>query len=139
MAEYEFPATIITKADTSKYDKLVELFGKDPNFSKLPLPECVRVKFDIPLEVKEMSIMESTTKALTARYEYSGFELRDQTGLDIAFPPLPPSEPPTESNVITLQESEDHSSSPASDADQDKLDESVQQSASVQECDEAAE
>jgi hypothetical protein len=129
----ELPATITVKADTSKYDALVTLFGKDPDFSKLPLPECIRAKFDIPLQVKEMSIMESTTKALTSRYEYSGFELRDQTGLDISFPPIPETAPPTESNEIVHQESEDHSSPlPSQSAASDKSHELVQQSVFAQ-------
>lgn len=137
--ECEMPATITTKADTSKYDALFELFANDPDFSKLPLPECVRAKFNLPLVVKPMGIMEATTKALTSRYEYSGFELRDQTGADIAFPPLPPSGLPTESNVIMLQESEGQTNPPANDGALNTEGELIQQSASAPKSDEACE
>jgi hypothetical protein len=137
--ECDMPATITTKADTSKYDALFEMFANDPDFGRLPLPECVRAKFNIPLVVKEIGIVEATTKALTSRYEYSGFELRDQTDADIVFPPLPPSGPPTESNVIMLQESEGHSNPPADDVSHDNSTESIQQSASQPKSDEEAE
>ena len=137
--ECEMPATITMKADTSKYDALFEMFANDPDFGRLPLPECVRAKFNIPLTVKEMNIAEATTKALTSRYEYSGFELRDQTGADIVFPPLPPSGPPTESNVIMLQESEGHSNPPVDGDAQDKKDELIQPSSSQPSSAEAAE
>ena len=135
----DMPATITTKADTSKYDALFEMFANDPDFHKLPLPECVRARFNIPLVVKEISIVEATTKALTTRYEYSGFELRDQTGDDTVFPPLPPSEPPTVCSDSKHQGSEGHSNPPVDDDAQDNSTELIQQSSSEPKCDEACE
>lgn len=128
----ELPATI-----TSKYDALFTLFHNDPNFHKLPLPECVRAKFNIPLEVKDMPLQAAITTALTSRYEYSGYELRDQTGLDISFPPVPEKALPIISSEIKPLELEDHSNSLASQsAAECKTDESSQQPASVPQSDE---
>lgn len=128
----ELPATITTKSE-SKYDDLIKMLMKDKDFAKLPLPEFIRARFDIPLECKEIPLKAAVTAALTNRYDnYTGFELRDQTDADIAFPPLPQSEPPKESNEIMLLESADHSSPPADGDAQDKKDELVQQSVFAQ-------
>jgi hypothetical protein len=111
----ELPATITEKAPfTSKYDDLIKMLMKDKDFMKLPLPNEIRTRFDIPLECKEISLKAAVTAALSTRHDnYTGFELRDQTDADIAFPPLPPSEPPTESTETKPQELEGLSSPPA--------------------------
>lgn len=117
-----------------KLDEYIKVLMKDTNFHLLPLPESIRERFNIPLEVKEMGIKEAAAKAFDSKHEYTAHEVRDQIGSDIVFPPLPPSEPPTVSICSTPLELEDHSSphpcqSDASDSDH----ESTQQSASPQE------
>jgi hypothetical protein len=130
----ELPATITEKVQfTSKYDDLIKMFMKDKDFMKLPLPEAVRARFDIPLECKEIPLKAAVTAALTSRHDnYTGFELRDQTDADIVFPPLPPSEPPTESTETKPQELEGHSSLPSEHVSPSTDDELSQQVAFAQ-------
>jgi hypothetical protein len=100
-----------------KLDEYIKLIMKDTNFHLLPLPESIRERFNIPLEYKPMSIMESTTRALASRNDYTGYEVRDQTGADIQFPPIPESASPIVSIVKEPQDSEDQSNLPPSQND----------------------
>lgn len=110
-------------------DDYIKLLQKDPNFHLLPLPESVRERFNIPLEYKPLSLKESSARALATRTDYTGYEVIDQTGADIQFPPIPESAPAIEAIVTEPQELEDQSSPLPSENDAEcKEHEHVQQS-----------
>ena len=46
-----------------KYDELIAMLRNDPDFHRLPLPEFVRKRYDIPLVCNELSIKAATAKA----------------------------------------------------------------------------
>jgi hypothetical protein len=52
-----------TTPQPDKYDELIAMLRKDPDFHRLPLPEFVRKRFDIPLVCNELSIKTATAKA----------------------------------------------------------------------------
>ena len=60
------PETTPAPAEESKFDKLIHAIRNDPNFHRLPFPECVRKRFDIPLIASELSIKEATVRAFTS-------------------------------------------------------------------------
>ena len=60
------PETTPAPAEESKFDELIHAIRKDPNFHRLPLPECVRKRFDVPLIASELSIKEATVRAFTS-------------------------------------------------------------------------
>jgi hypothetical protein len=125
----------VSPVDEGKYDELFKVLMKDPNFHLLPLPESIRKRFNIPLEVSSLGIAEATKKALTSRNDYTGpIEIRDQTVCEIEFPPIPESALPIEATLIMHQESED-SSSPHPSVNDEKCiaDEQPQQSSSQKE------
>ncbi len=63
----EKPETTSASADAdAKYDELIRAIRNDPNFHRLPLPECVRKRFDIPLVCTELSIKEATVRAYSS-------------------------------------------------------------------------
>ena len=59
------PETVPATTDEAKYDELIAAIRKDPHFHRLPLPECVRKRLDIPLIASELSIKEATVRAYT--------------------------------------------------------------------------
>ena len=128
-------AADINPVVAGKYDEFMKVLMKDPNFHLLPLPESLRERFNIPLEVSSLSIQDATKKALSSRNDYTGpIEIRDQTGLEIAFPPIPELPSPIEATVIVHQELEDSSSPPPSEhGERCTSDEQPQQSPSLTE------
>jgi hypothetical protein len=100
-----------------KLDEYIKVLMKDTNFHLLPLPESIRERFNIPLEVKEMGIKEAAAKAFDSKHDYTAHEVRDQTGADIQFPPIPETVSPIVTTEIMPQESEDQSSLPPSQND----------------------
>jgi hypothetical protein len=62
----EKPETTSASTDAdAKYDELIRAIRNDPNFHRLPLPESVRKRFDIPLLASELSLKEATVRAFT--------------------------------------------------------------------------
>ena len=57
------PETTPAPAEESKFDESIHAIRNDPNFHRLPLPECVCKRFDIPLVASELSIKEATVRA----------------------------------------------------------------------------
>lgn len=115
-------------------DDLIKVLQKDPNFHLLPLPDSVRERFNIPLEVPSMSIKECTSRALASRNDYTGFKVIDQTGADIQFPPIPESASPIVSILKEPLELEDQSNLPPCEHDAEcKEHEHVQQSSCQEE------
>jgi hypothetical protein len=77
---------------TEQYDDFIRELQKLPDFNRLPLPESIRERLNIPLEYSYMSIKEATTKAFDNTNEYVNagkLEIRDQTKEKIEFPPIP--------------------------------------------------
>ncbi len=60
------PATDAVTPGATQYDGLIAFLQKDPDFHRLPLPESVRKRFDIPLVASDLSIKEATVKAFTS-------------------------------------------------------------------------
>jgi hypothetical protein len=77
---------------TEMYDDFVRELQKLPDFHRLPLPESIRERLNIPLEYKYMGIKEAISRTFDNTQEYSNegkLEIRDQTKETIEFPAIP--------------------------------------------------
>ena len=77
---------------TEQYDDFIRELQKLPDFHRLPLPDSIRDRLNIPCEYKYLSLVESVSRALDNTQEYVNagkIEIRDQTNEKIEFPPIP--------------------------------------------------
>jgi hypothetical protein len=77
---------------TEMYDSFIRELQKLPDFNRLPLPDSVRERLDIPVEYHYMGIKEAVSRTLDNTQEYVNagkIEIRDQTNETIEFPAIP--------------------------------------------------
>ncbi len=77
---------------TEQYDEFIRELQKLPDFNRLPLPDSVRERLNIPLQYSYLSIKETVGRAFDNTQEYvnaGNMEIRDQTKEDIVFPAIP--------------------------------------------------
>ena len=77
---------------TEQYDEFIRELQKLPDFDRLPLPDSVRERLNIPLLYKNMGIVESVSRTLDNTHEYVNagkIEIRDLTNEKIEFPAIP--------------------------------------------------
>lgn len=109
-----------------KIQKLVDFaleFKDDPDFNRLTFPvEVVKILAEkgITIKPREFTASQAADACfnMTSSQTYTStkIEVIDQTSLECSFPPLPVLASPTDTSETKTQGSEDHSSSPASDA-----------------------
>lgn len=77
---------------TEQYDDYIRELQKLPDFHRLPLPDSIRNRLNIPAEYNYMSMIEAVAKTFDNTNEYINagkIEIRDQTKEDIQFPSIP--------------------------------------------------
>ncbi len=77
---------------TEQYDDYIRQLQKLPDFHRLPLPDSVRERLNIPCEYNYLSLTESVTRTFDNTYQYTNPnnpEIRDLTKETIEFPPIP--------------------------------------------------
>jgi hypothetical protein len=77
---------------TETYDDYIRNLQKLPDFHRLPLPDSIRNRLNIPAEYRYMGIKESVAYAFDNTQEYvnaGNIEIRDQTKETIEFPSIP--------------------------------------------------
>jgi hypothetical protein len=77
---------------TEQYDDYIRQLQKLPDFHRLPLPDSVRDRLNIPAEYRYMGIKEAVAKTFDNTQEYVNagkLEIRDQTKETIEFPAIP--------------------------------------------------
>ena len=128
---------------TECYDDFVRQLQQLPDFHRLPLPDSIRERLNIPLTFTSLSIQEATRATFDNCHQYTNSTVEFiQTPADVVFPeipattiypefqinqsqiddenqlqPLPSSASPIESNDSMLPESMDSCDSPAQNVD----------------------
>jgi hypothetical protein len=78
------------RSGTEQYDDFIRELMKLPDFHRLPLPDSVRERFNIPLDMSHKSIQEATRATYDNSHSYINKTIEIiTTPADVVFPAIP--------------------------------------------------